>query len=94
MKMEAQRSEMPVICRRGSKREVYSNKMRIKKKTWFRSDKRADSVRFQPLDHELFAPSFMSLDMFQCLLVYSLGEGNGTPLQYSWLENPINGGGW
>ena len=27
-----------------------------------------------PLDHEIFAPYFMSLDMFQCLLVYSLWE--------------------
>ena len=28
--------------------------------------------------------------------VYSgiLGEGNGTPLQYSCLENPIDGGAW
>ena len=26
------------------------------------------------LDHENFAPYFMSLDMFQCLLVYSLWE--------------------
>ena len=24
----------------------------------------------------------------------SLGEGNGTPLQYSCLENPMNGGAW
>ena len=23
-----------------------------------------------------------------------LGEGNGTPLQYSYLENPMNGGAW
>ena len=22
------------------------------------------------------------------------GEGNGTPLQYSWLENPMDGGVW
>ena len=22
------------------------------------------------------------------------GEGNGNPLQYSCLENPVNGGGW
>ena len=27
-----------------------------------------------PLDHEIFAPGLMSLDMFQCLLVYSLWE--------------------
>ena len=22
------------------------------------------------------------------------GEGSGTPLQYSWLENPMDGGAW
>ena len=29
-------------------------------------------------------------------LVYKsiLGEGNGTPLQYSCLENPMDGGAW
>ena len=25
---------------------------------------------------------------------YQLGEGNGTPLQYSCLENPMDGGAW
>ena len=24
----------------------------------------------------------------------SPGEGNGHPLQYSWLENPMDGGSW
>ena len=24
----------------------------------------------------------------------SPGEGNGTPLQYSYLENPLDGGAW
>ena len=28
----------------------------------------------KPLEHEIFTPYFMSLDMFQCLLVYSLWE--------------------
>ena len=27
-------------------------------------------------------------------LLYFLGEGNGTPLQYSCLENPMDGGAW
>ena len=27
-------------------------------------------------------------------VVYQFGEGNGTPLQYSCLENPIDGGAW
>ena len=26
--------------------------------------------------------------------VYHLGEGNGTPLQYSCLENPMDGEAW
>ena len=26
--------------------------------------------------------------------MHILGEGNGTPLQYSCLENPIDGGAW
>ena len=25
---------------------------------------------------------------------YSYGEGSGTPLQYSCLENPMDGGAW
>ena len=30
-----------------------------------------------------------------CVLLWGwLGEGNGTPLQYSCLENPMNGGAW
>ena len=29
-----------------------------------------------------------------CFLETFLGEGNGTPLQYSCLENPMDGGTW
>ena len=29
-----------------------------------------------------------------CLLQLLVGEGNGTPLQYSCLENPMGGGAW
>ena len=28
------------------------------------------------------------------LYLVRLGEGNGTPLQYSCLENPMDGGAW
>ena len=28
------------------------------------------------------------------ILVNVFGEGNGTPLQYSCLENPMDGGAW
>ena len=29
-----------------------------------------------------------------CLFNFYAGEGNGTPLQYSCLENPMDGGAW
>ena len=29
-----------------------------------------------------------------CTLPLYIGEGNGTPLQYSCLENPMEGGAW
>ena len=41
-------------------------------------------------------PSKSHLDSFMFYLsaCYSDGEGNGTPLQYSCLENPMDGGAW
>ena len=33
---------------------------------------------------------FLSLEVFR----EHFGEGNGTPLQYSCLENPMDGGAW
>ena len=31
---------------------------------------------------------------FRKMVTIILGEGNGTPLQYFCLENPMDGGGW
>ena len=31
---------------------------------------------------------------FQNMYISLLGEGNGNPLQYSYLENPMDGGTW
>ena len=33
---------------------------------------------------------------YMCVYIYIIyiGEGNGTPLQYSCLENPMDGGAW
>ena len=36
----------------------------------------------------------LSLTLFFCLHSCLNGEGNGTPLQYSCLENPMDGGAW
>ena len=33
-------------------------------------------------------------DSLCCSIETSIGEGNGTPLQYSCLENPMEGGAW
>ena len=40
-----------------------------------------------------FQPASTSSSIWQCLEVF-LGEGNGTPLPYSCLENPMGGGAW
>ena len=36
----------------------------------------------------------LSENLYIELLYRSSGEGNGTPLQYSCLENPMDGGAW
>ena len=42
------------------------------------------------LSHEIVNPDFMYFDIPRV----SIGEGNGTPLQCSRLENPRDGGAW
>ena len=42
----------------------------------------------------IIVPSFLKNTLIYQLLVPSLGEGNSTPLQYSCLENPMDGGAW
>ena len=37
---------------------------------------------------------FHSFSLFISPASFSFGEGNGTPLQYSCLENPMDGGAW
>ena len=36
----------------------------------------------------LFFPNLLTMS------IYIYGEGSGTPLQYSCLENPMDGGAW
>ena len=40
-----------------------------------------------------FVGKVMSL-LLNILSRFVIGEGNGTPLQYSCLENPMDGGAW
>ena len=37
--------------------------------------------------------NFQGQNFYITLKIY-IGEGNGTPLQYSCLENPMGGGAW
>ena len=37
---------------------------------------------------------YLAPQCFKCYIVLYIGEGNGTPLQYSCLENPMDGGPW
>ena len=38
-------------------------------------------------------PVFVISCLYNYLNIFD-GEGNGTPLQYSYLENPMDGGAW
>ena len=57
---------------------------------------------FKTLDHQLFSPTLvlkhLSIHVGDLGLIPALGrfpgEGNGNPLQYSCLENPMDGGAW
>ena len=46
---------------------------------------------------QVSSPTFVQLEaslLHQALLAIKFGEGNGTPLQYSCLENPTDRGAW
>ena len=45
------------------------------------------------LTRQTFVGKVMSL-LFNMLSRFVIGEGNGTPLQYFCLENPMDGGAW
>ena len=42
----------------------------------------------------LYSTAVSQKPVLLSIVVYIIGEGNGTPLQYSWLENPNDGGAW
>ena len=47
------------------------------------------------IEEEWRAKTQKQIPAFNSILVaVLLGEGNGTPLQYSCLENPMGGGAW
>ena len=49
---------------------------------------------FKLSGHKVKVKSFSSLYLYLSCLSVLGGEGDGTPLQYSCLENPMDGGDW
>ena len=49
--------------------------------------------KWKAMTHHLMSP-FNGEFIFIATSTRKLGEGNGTPLQYSCLENPMDGGAW
>ena len=43
---------------------------------------------------EIIGHIYFVLNPISTLFFENLGEGSGTPLQYSCLENPMDGGAW
>ena len=46
------------------------------------------------MDSSMFILLCFIIYKYILLYIYIIGEGNGTPLQYSCLENPMDGGAW
>ena len=59
-------------------------------------------LTFAPGSSKVVVEFFLSLCVFcpefaltaACIQLFLVREGNGTPLQYSCLENPMDGGAW
>ena len=58
----------------------------MKQSSWYR-----DSTDYP---NSFYTPGSYWVQFFCQHVECSLGEGNGTPLQYSCLENPMDGGAW
>ena len=55
---------------------------------------RASLFMMKKIAQTLFLMFFIPVDIYLQFCIFKLGEGNGTPLQYSCLENPMDGGAW
>ena len=49
---------------------------------------------FADINSKLKFITYSLLKIINSSLMHTFGEGNGTPLQYSCLENPMDGGAW
>ena len=82
---------------------IYSN-IFVWKILWTEEPGGLQSMGTQRVGHDLVTKALLPCiyiyiiatyiyNIYNCLYNY-IGEGNGTPLQYSCLENPMGGGAW
>ena len=70
--------------------QMHSNKSKFKIFCFLLFSPNLFSVKFYSLSLSDFSQKFKYL----CHIHIILGEGKGNPLQYSCLENPMDGGSW
>ena len=83
------------VCIPAEEKQVFFQKLQME--TIFITIKTADGEverRAQKKYLEIWGKVLNHLTGIYKQLLYSSGEGNGTPLQYSCLENPMGGGAW
>ena len=65
---------------------------------WTEEPDSLQSIGLQRVEHDsVTSVHFFTLEIYTCIYRYIytyIREGNGTPLQYSCLENPMDGGAW
>ena len=76
--------------------EEYSNELTNHKNKLDTGSIYRNQLSFYILEKEILKKILFSVYIKLCLRHFILyfGEGNGTPLQYSCLENPMDGGAW
>ena len=97
-KAKLQINGKPAKCKTSSPETTQRlGKMGPKKKNYLMNGEwRSYSTEWLYLNDHRISPKYIHLvnhgDITQ--LIYLTGEGNGTPLQYSCLEIPMDGGAW
>ena len=61
--------------------------------SWMEEHGGLQSIMLQRVGHDQAINTFLHANYYHTVELL-FGEGNGTPLRYSCLENPMDGGAW